>query len=588
LGDDRSQILLVSIEAFKTTHRLLVEGNAGQARRLNGNAARNTIPETTEPLHLEAMQAVWARFSSFEEAIMKIALGDIDLKSLENISTLSHTMESEMNVASTKYSAMTITTTKTPVHLMLPLPLSGSWAPGTTMQVASLVAIDIINTQQILMPGYEIIGDIFDDGCDADQSNRATLERFALSADWVGVGGTGCTSVCRSLSVIAASLFLPLVSFECSAGDELSNQELYPNFIRLGTRRFEVSHVLEEMIKIFKWTALAILEFDKEQNQADKLTKELREKSDISIVTKSIEDEFSSKVETMRAVKVADTRVLFFIGNEDGYRATICASHVAGIHPGLTWTSDGVKHQAWWTLDDTALLAHSEDCTGIKISEIFQGALSFTGLGRPQSQQVYENTELDCFQGYTAKTLNDYVHLKLGTGYPSEEYNNSVSHPHEEVLNFAIDGICVFALMTKYMMDRGRTIEDLRTPDESVYKRMIHFMKERMKFQGASGTVDIEGNDLPGLLAVWQVSGNMSMLVGSADPLGNVDLSFETGLVNDTWSEAPVVEIIDNKEDFPILAVVIPALAIVLCGIICYAVYSGRNSARDKSFSMQA
>jgi len=47
------------------------------------------------------------------------------------------------------------------------------------------------------------------------------------------------------LSVIAASLYLPLVSFECSSGDELSDTTLYPNFIRLGTRRFEVSHMVE-------------------------------------------------------------------------------------------------------------------------------------------------------------------------------------------------------------------------------------------------------------------------------------------------------------------------------------------------------
>merc|ERR1719221_1214205 len=101
---------------------------------------------------------------------------------------------------------MTQTTTKTPIDIMIPLPLTGTWAPGPTMKIATEIAQDLINTQQELLPGYRIVSEFFDDECDPDRSNRAMLQQFANSEEWIGVGGLGCSSVCKSLSVIAASL----------------------------------------------------------------------------------------------------------------------------------------------------------------------------------------------------------------------------------------------------------------------------------------------------------------------------------------------------------------------------------------------
>merc|ERR1711933_530041 len=123
--------------------------------------------------------------------------------------------------------------------------------------------------------------------------------------------------------------------------------------------------------------------------------------------------------------------------------------------------------------------------------------------------------------------------------------------------NFALDGICAYAKMVQHMIAR--------------------------KFDGATGPVNIEGNDLPGYLASWQVFGNASVLVGVTDMQGNVNLSWETGLRNDSWTEAPKVTQVEDTEKFPILAIVVPALAIILCGIVCYAVYSGRGAGDQRS-----
>ena len=55
------------------------------------------------------------------------------------------------------FSSKTVMTTKVPVNLMIPLPLTGRWAPGPTLKVATLVAQDLINNEQKMLPGYRIL-----------------------------------------------------------------------------------------------------------------------------------------------------------------------------------------------------------------------------------------------------------------------------------------------------------------------------------------------------------------------------------------------------------------------------------------------
>merc|ERR1740120_8764 len=582
LGEDRLPQMLESLRSLKENHQVLINGRAG--RRLSGNSSGyNSIIQTTELGHLAAMEQVQAKMGALEDLVNMMVAGDITFEALRNMSSVSTDIENEMVVASEEYSIMTQTTTKIPVNFMLPLPLTGYWPPGPTMQVATSVAIDIINQQQEMLVGYRIFGEFFDDGCSPDTGMRETLERFAQSNQWVGIGGIGCESVCKTLSVISASLYLPLLSFECSSGDELSDTSLYPNFIRLGTRRFEVSSAIEEMISMFKWKALVFVSVQDEgsRQQMAYQANALAAKSSISISEETVEPTLTDKVSVMQKIKGAKTRVIFFLGSEFEYRALICASHVANVFPGLTWLSEGVKHKAWWTSEDASTLEEEPRCTSDKVSELHQGALAFTGLGSPHPTLDTQDKELDCFKGFTTKTMHDLVQGYLSTGYPPGADNvTGVERPYEEVINFAIDGVCAFAHMVQYMLSRNYDIAELRTPTEPVYNAMVGYMRSRMRFRGASGDVEIMGNDLPGYLAIWQVETNNSNLVGLAAMDGDMNLSYASGLRNSSWTDAPADALPPEPESFPVLAVVVPALALVLCGVICAALYSSTRGAR--------
>lgn len=540
--------------------------------------------------HRAALDAIFSQWSMFKPTLNAILDGETSTEAIENVTIASADLDTELVGAGEYFSTMTFTTTKIPINIMLPLPITGSWNPGRTMQIAAMIAEDIINVQQVMLPGYRIIADFFDDQCDPDQANRAMLEKFASSNQWIGVGGMGCESVCKSLSVIAASLFIPIVSFECSAGEDLSDATLFPDFARLGTKRSSLPNILMEMKNQLGWETLSIIssENTEEKQRAEHLKDEL---PDFPSSLSSVEGDDWDAIQTMmRDLKTDKKRIIFFVGGESLYRKVICASGMVDTLPGLTWISEGIKSRAWWTEDDPDVMAIDPGCTGSLISELYQGGVTITGLGAPPEED--RNLPLDCFQGYTANSLNEYVRQRLEVGYPPEDPNaTGVDAPYVELINLAVDGICVFAKTVERMLKNGVPIEDLRTPQQDTYRSVVRTIKRNVKFNGASGYVDFQGgNDVKNLVVAWQARGNQSIMVGRADLEGMVNISWAHSFDNSSYAPAPEDAAAGAEEGFPILAVVIPTLVVFFCAIICYAAYTGRSAstARSGSFSNQA
>lgn len=201
-------------------------------------------------------------------------------------------------------------------------------------------------------------------------------------------------------------------------------------------------------------------------------------------------------------------------------------------------------------------------------------------MGAPLEQHV--DDPLDCFDGHTSATLNAVIRARLAHGDADDPNSTGIERPHDLAINLVADGMCMYALMVKYFLDRGNSIEDLRKPSKYMYQKMNHTLKHKVQFTGASGHIEVEGNDVPNHLAVWQVFGNESIMVGLADFEGHINLSYSTGLKNDTWKDHPPENNTVIEEEFPVVAVVLPAIFFFFCGIICCAAYSSKRHAANR------
>ena len=60
----------------------------------------------------------------------------------------------------------TITTTKIPISIRMPVPLADVWEPGETLRASTLAALNMINQQQQLLLGYVVKVEFMDSRSD--------------------------------------------------------------------------------------------------------------------------------------------------------------------------------------------------------------------------------------------------------------------------------------------------------------------------------------------------------------------------------------------------------------------------------------
>jgi hypothetical protein len=497
-------------------------------------AGSQALEATSEEEHLAKMKKVTDAWQQLSPLIQSIADGATVTNDVINqVESKAGNVETEMTGAADLYSATTVTTTKIPVNILVPLPFTGRWTPGETMRTATMVATDIINAQQDVLPGYEIKIEFMDDRCDKEHAMRSVLAKFASTDSWVALAGMACSRVCESLAVISASMWIPTVSMDCSS-DSLSDTLQYPDFTRLGVRTTSARDVIIEWGKMFQWTHVAILSGDPTLYQAEAAVYQtaFTNAGLGNSYTSTIETSWEDIVSVMRRLKMAKRRVVMLMGTESLFRKVVCASAAAESTKGITWIWVGITQESWWTMDDASVMALSPSCTGANITDLLQGALSITGLGVPEKED--SDKPLDCFKGYSSKSLITLINRSLAEGYPKQG-NNVVSAPHVDLMGAAADGLCVVAKAVKKMLDMGHSIAALRSPQQNIYKQAINVIKTQTQFRGVSGTVQFTGNDKLGRLGLWQVQGSYRKAVGTVGVDASIHTGYTFGLQNSSW-----------------------------------------------------
>ena len=464
------------------------------------------------------------------------------------------------------YSTSSRTTTSVELDILTPLSLTGDWNIGRTMRTAARFAENLINYQQMILPGYAIKNRFFDDLGDSQEGMRLVLQESAsVTTEYVALGGMGKSDVCANAAFAAASMNMPFLSYECS-GRELSNEQEYEGFTRMGTPLTQTLDMISSIATGYKWTEIAIVSGDPGQYR-DEVDYYQAGLANLGIATSAYASFDTTIDETVGMVAgvVADKRrQIMLIGTETFMRRVICGTRVAGANLGVTWLYEGIMSDKWWTQTDDALVNAQPECTAAAITESFQGAINFAGLGKALPNEAGLN--LDCFDGYTSPSFLELLDQHLVDGYPTVGDNETmVARPYMELRAHTADGVCALAKTIAHFLADDHTVDDLRNPSTQLYNEFVNYLKLGLAFQGVSGYVNFTGNDKPETVAMKQVIGEEFVTIGMAFVNGTTVMDMHGGLSNASWTAAKE----DVEEDFPWL--VFKILTPLLC-VCCPAV----------------
>lgn len=400
------------------------------------------------------------------------------------------------------------------IPILSPVPVTGGWDGGATMRVAAEMAMDIINSQQILLPGYRLNTSWFDDECNADNAVKIMAEQWN-NKDYAALGANGCSTGCQAAALLAPQLRIPHISYACSSS-LLSDTTKYPDFGRLATSEGKVADVYRALAIRYKWKDMVIITGD--SGRFDGPAKDLLEffKQD-KFTTMKLEwltprnpnwDDLKS---LMERVKRSSQRVVVVFAYVQFYRRLLCAAIIAGIPKGMVYLSFGWHTDGWWAEDEEETKKLDVRCTKEAITEQYNGGIGAAALGRPLLADM--QSPLDCLDGYSSETFRELLTGHFKDGYPYPEY--AEPSPHGGFEGNGADGICVWAYMFKYMFAQGYSLSELIRPAPDVYKKMRNYIKNDLSFFGIAGQIQFDGNDVAGILAVRQVQEGKKTLVST-------------------------------------------------------------------------
>jgi hypothetical protein len=463
--------ILDLMKTFEDNHAVLVEG---RTRRLAGGGTAETTPvpgqrenkdeilASHDPLIVKLLEDTLNVFAQLKSAVTSVvapAEGEenggpstANLRALMDItSATASAMEQSLLFVASKMEIIVLT----PISILSALPLTGAWDAGKTMRLSARVAEDIINTDQVLLPGFAVTHVFFDDKCDPTESTQIVLEQMKSLIKYVALGGSGCTAVCAGTAFVASSIGLPYLSYECS-GPELSDTSLYPDLTRFGTVTTPKVDVIAEIGNDFAdWTHVAVISGDPGvyRTPGEKLMADLTEKGLPSSYGFAYEEPWQDIVNLVDSLRMLKRRVIFVMGTESYFRKIICASMVVAANKGIVWLSEGAWRETWWQkrdlIIDTLQTWVTQDSKRIDMAEAlveFKKGWIAIGTTDEERAKLLQPLYITDLKGDLMFVAGDEKYHTTHREYHPMLQKTTVQHKYADIYLFDLKGNMIYSV----------------------------------------------------------------------------------------------------------------------------------------------
>ena len=153
-----------------------------------------------------------------------------------------------------------------PIWLLCLVDDTGSWDGGSAMRIGSQIMLELINRQQWLLPGYELMCEFFNHQCDTKTASQI-LAAGTTQNKYVALGGSGHSGVSNRLSRVAFSYRMPYVSWGSGAPD-LSHRKVHRNFFRTVVPHTALTFVWIRIYLMGGWRRIVLVRLTPERRFA--------------------------------------------------------------------------------------------------------------------------------------------------------------------------------------------------------------------------------------------------------------------------------------------------------------------------------
>ncbi|XP_071803868.1 gamma-aminobutyric acid type B receptor subunit 1-like isoform X1 [Asterias amurensis] len=455
------------------------------------------------------------------------------------------------------------------LYLLGLFPMTGSWAGGQAVLPATKLAVQDINANPDILPGYELVLIPKDTSCDGGEATDVMYrELFNRSTTKIMILGAGCSIATEPTAQASHHWNLIQISYG-SSSPKLSSRTLFPRFFRLLSPESLYNIAKLAIFREFKWKKVATLHQSVplfSLSMADFHWDAKQRGIDI-IAAESFVDNPRAQVAN---IKELGARIIVGGFYSQMARRVFCAAyHQKMFGAKYVWILPGWFETEWWRQQDDSI-----DCSVAEMDlatanyfMIYLDTMPSDTNRRPSLSGLTTSGFLQKFKEIAGtddvESLSGHTHMTLG---------------YDTVWAAALTLHRAQARLQE--LDPALTLKDF-SYDGSTVKIFFQILSN-LTFEGVSGPVKFTSSgDRLGLLLLRQLQAGKRVPIGLLDPtIGSGEDIIWDGYQPIIWKGgAPPIDFIIAKDDYRTIhfPVFITGTAFAVLGIILASCFLAFN-----------
>ncbi|GFR21059.1 gamma-aminobutyric acid type B receptor subunit 1 [Trichonephila clavata] len=384
------------------------------------------------------------------------------------------------------------------IGAIFPINGTGGWLGGQGCLPAALMALEDVNAEPNLLPGYKMKMPYNDSQCNPGLGATVMYDLLYNPPQKLILLG-GCSIVCSTIAEAAKMWNLVVVSYG-SSSPALSNRKRFPTFFRTHPSATIHNPTRIKLFQKFKWSRIAIIQEAEEVfiSTGEDLEARCKE-AGIEVATR--QSFISDPTDAVRNLVRQDARIIVGMFYVAAARKVICEAYKQNVFGRqYVWFLIGWYEDDWYTFIDKA-----HNCSVQQMKEAVEGHLTTEALMLNQGAEP-------TISGMTSAQFLERYEEEL------KKYNYIGRRPvgYQEA-PLAYDAIWAIALALNKTINQlkqhNKSIEDFSYTNDVIAKQIYSAMNST-QFLGVSGYVAFssKGDRIAWTQIEQMIDGNYTLL----------------------------------------------------------------------------